>query len=354
MVWRELPPRYPIAPSHPVPVVEAPRLPFPVAPSSTTVLTQPACEQAGGLWASCGSPCHGHREDGVACIQICEPQCLCGGRAGWMCPATLVCTDYEPNAEAPGAVGVCRRVEKTSALPSIPSGMRCDPSRRVCVGLFSEDVLIENPLQVTGTMMGEGLVWNIVNGSGVVMASGTVTGDAPSAIDGRTPFSLRAFLSNPLLGASGTLVLSPMEARASSSLFLSAIWVQAKQGQTSHLYLSPRESGTDCGEVVPVDISFAKTAYPMEATVRRLLTPTVEDLKQGSTAIPLGTRLVSLSVKKGVVTVVFSRELASGGGGSCRVTRIRAQIEETLKRFSGVSSVVLSVEGKTPEETLQP
>jgi len=40
-------------------------------------------------------------------------------------------------------------------------------------------------------------------------------------------------------------------------------------------------------------------------------------------------------------------------GGSCRVTAIRSQIEQTLKQFSTVQSVIISIDNRT-EDILQP
>jgi spore germination protein GerM len=71
-------------------------------------------------------------------------------------------------------------------------------------------------------------------------------------------------------------------------------------------------------------------------------------------AIPERTELVSLSVSGGLAKVVFSPELENYGGGSCNVGAIRAQIEQTLKQFSSVDRVEISVVGKSAAETLQP
>ena len=48
----------------------------------------------------------------------------------------------------------------------------------------------------------------------------------------------------------------------------------------------------------------------------------------------------------------FNNEL-NKAAGSCLVSAIRAQIENTLLQFEGINNVVISVEGKT-EEILQP
>ncbi|HPP18950.1 MAG TPA: GerMN domain-containing protein, partial [Candidatus Dojkabacteria bacterium] len=60
-----------------------------------------------------------------------------------------------------------------------------------------------------------------------------------------------------------------------------------------------------------------------------------------------------LSIEDGVARVDFSKELEEGVAGSCKVESIRAQIEETLKQFDNIDSVIISVEGKV-EGILQP
>jgi germination protein M len=71
------------------------------------------------------------------------------------------------------------------------------------------------------------------------------------------------------------------------------------------------------------------------------------------TAIPSGVKINSLSIKNGVAKVDFNKELEPGGG-SCAVAAIRAQIEATLRQFSTVKSVALSIDGKSGGEILQP
>lgn len=52
-------------------------------------LTQEQCKAAGGNWNECGSPCAG--TDAEMCIQVCSPQCECGGIAGFSCPESYKC-----------------------------------------------------------------------------------------------------------------------------------------------------------------------------------------------------------------------------------------------------------------------
>ncbi|HWQ22363.1 MAG TPA: hypothetical protein VN478_06520, partial [Clostridia bacterium] len=55
----------------------------------------------------------------------------------------------------------------------------------------------------------------------------------------------------------------------------------------------------------------------------------------------------------GVARADFSEGLQQGVGGSTRVLGIRQQIETTVVWISGITSVILSIEGQT-EDILQP
>ncbi len=52
-------------------------------------ITKRQCEQAGGHWNDCGSPCLGVTTH--YCIQVCSTQCECGGPNNWMCPYDFTC-----------------------------------------------------------------------------------------------------------------------------------------------------------------------------------------------------------------------------------------------------------------------
>lgn len=52
-------------------------------------ITQEQCEQAGGYWNECGSPCAG--TDAEVCIQMCQVQCECGGIEGFKCQEGYKC-----------------------------------------------------------------------------------------------------------------------------------------------------------------------------------------------------------------------------------------------------------------------
>lgn len=52
-------------------------------------ITKLQCTNAGGNWNDCGSPCAG--TDAEFCIQVCSPQCECGGIAGFNCSSGYKC-----------------------------------------------------------------------------------------------------------------------------------------------------------------------------------------------------------------------------------------------------------------------
>lgn len=71
------------------------------------------------------------------------------------------------------------------------------------------------------------------------------------------------------------------------------------------------------------------------------------------TSINAETKIQNIIIEGGVATVDFNQAFNDGVGGSCRVQAIRSQITETLKQFSEIKEVVISVNGDS-ENTLQP
>jgi hypothetical protein len=65
-------------------------------------ITKQQCEQAGGKWNDCGSACAGTGAE--ICIQVCSPQCECGGLAGFTCPKGFKC---RLSGKIADEIGVC-------------------------------------------------------------------------------------------------------------------------------------------------------------------------------------------------------------------------------------------------------
>lgn len=110
-----------------------------------------------------------------------------------------------------------------------------------------------------------------------------------------------------------------------------------------------------CEKVFPVTRTIAKTAGVARAALEEMLKgPTSQEQAGGfASMINLGVKINSLTIDKGVAKVDFDGTIQQGVGGSCRVSMMRLQIEQTLKQFPTVQSVIISVDGKT-EDVLQP
>jgi germination protein M len=91
------------------------------------------------------------------------------------------------------------------------------------------------------------------------------------------------------------------------------------------------------------------------AGTRRVGTAAMEDLLAGptplearagvTTVIPAGTRLLGLTVSKGVATVDLSSEFESGGGSASMFARL-AQVACTLDQFPTVKGVSFELDGQ--------
>lgn len=110
-----------------------------------------------------------------------------------------------------------------------------------------------------------------------------------------------------------------------------------------------------CNKVFPVEREILKTQAVARAALEELLKGPTEKEKSENffTNINSGVEIQSLAIENGTAKVDFDEQLEFQVGGSCRVSAIRAQIIETLKQFSTVKDVIISINGRT-EDILQP
>ena len=110
-----------------------------------------------------------------------------------------------------------------------------------------------------------------------------------------------------------------------------------------------------CNKVFPVEREIPKTQAVARAALTELLKGATEGEKEGGffSSINLGVKIQKLTIENGVAKVDFDSNLEFQVGGSCRVAAIRAQIIETLKQFSTVNNVIISIDGRI-EDILQP
>jgi spore germination protein GerM len=113
----------------------------------------------------------------------------------------------------------------------------------------------------------------------------------------------------------------------------------------------------DCSEVEAIEKrTERKYSSQIINTMRGLLEPLTAEQKAAgwSSAIPEGVLLKSVMIRDGgVAEANFTGNLRVAG--SCAVTAVRAQIEQTLKQFPGVNSVRICIDGNCNQSTiLQP
>lgn len=103
-----------------------------------------------------------------------------------------------------------------------------------------------------------------------------------------------------------------------------------------------------CNKVFSVDRDVLKTDAVARAALNELLNgPTGAEKNAGFfTSIPAGSKLNSISIVNGEARADFD-ETTESGGGSCSMASRYAQIEKTLMQFPTITSVKLSINGRT-------
>ena len=111
----------------------------------------------------------------------------------------------------------------------------------------------------------------------------------------------------------------------------------------------------NCTDTAVIEREIEKTSAPARAAIEELLKgPILSEIDLGfSTTIPADVKLQKITIENNIAKVDFDETLERGVGGSCRVAAIRSQITQTLKQFSNVKEVIISINGRT-EDILQP
>lgn len=120
-------------------------------------------------------------------------------------------------------------------------------------------------------------------------------------------------------------------------------------------FMNAADAGITCTRTVPVARTILKTPQVGFMALYELLEgPTQDERFAGvTTTIPENVQVNSLRIENATAYADFNEGLDANVAGSCRVGSIRAQIEDTLKQFPTVKTVVISIHGRT-EDVLQP
>jgi hypothetical protein len=109
-----------------------------------------------------------------------------------------------------------------------------------------------------------------------------------------------------------------------------------------------------CSGVKPYTRAIPKTISMARLLVEALIAgPTAAEKKSGAeTPFPSGSRLESINLRGGTITVDFNERLQSVGG-ACRAQMIRAAVTATLRQLPTVKKVVITA-GGSESQALQP
>jgi len=241
------------------------------------------------------------------------------------------------------------------------------PSQEVAssdVNVFSpkSDETIKSPLKISGEARGtwffEGSFPVLLKDeNGGIIKEGFVTAQKDWMTQDFVPFIGELEFETPEV-AKGELVLkkdNPSDLRQYDKSISIPINFSFEK-TTVQLFFSDINKdpqGFECGKTYPVSRVVPKISGIAKKAIEELLKgiTTDESLAGIKTNIPKGTILQSISIEGGIARVDFN--IAIETGGSCRVAAIRSQIANTLRQFSSVSEVVISV-NRNSAEALQP
>lgn len=227
---------------------------------------------------------------------------------------------------------------------------------------------ITSPVKITGYINGDGWAGfegqvgtvKLLDGNSNEIASGLLSATSDwmtSLVNFEVDLN---FVS--LKNQSGKLVFSnenPSGLLEKNKEFQLPIEIKRPSGETIRVKIYFNNNKMDpefsCNKVFYIEREILKTPAIATAALQELLGgPSNIEKSQGFfSSINQGVEIQSLVIENGVAKVDFSEQLEYKVGGSCMVSAIRAQITETLKQFSTVKDVIISINGRT-EDILQP
>jgi len=223
---------------------------------------------------------------------------------------------------------------------------------------------ISSPLEVNGKAKGgwyfeASFPMKLTDESGNVLATTAAQAQSDWMTADFVPFKATLQFTPPASG-NGFLVLekdNPSDLPENAGSFSWPIKFAAVETITVKAFFNNNKLDPEisCNKVFSVERTVAKTTATARAALEELLKGPSESEKANSysTSINSGVKIQKLTIEKGVAKVDFDQAIQDQVGGSCRVSAIRAQITETLKQFSGVKEVIISVNGNV-DEALQP
>ncbi len=319
---------------------------------SETVLNKVLCESGGGHWNDCGSICR-NEPPGVLCNEVCVTYCECSANMGYTCPKGYYCTDYVPHYSDPNAIGICVKSKESFSLPEFKS------SDNLTSFVLASSTELSNPFIFYGTTTAfENVInWRLIDNNGNKISDGYAMVNSPDmGIPG--DFKATAFFDHIPTVSSGRLEvfeMSPKDGSDTHKAIASVTFTNETQKVTVYLGNSKQAPvGQECEVVFPVE-RMVVAGDPVLISLHELLKgPSPLEIKNDYyTSLPEYLPLPKLIKQTNGLRVDFSNLLEYQVSGSCRVSAIRKQIQETVKQASGIQNITISIDDRT-EDILQP
>ena len=226
-----------------------------------------------------------------------------------------------------------------------------------------ESLNLMNPFTFSGTTTAfeNQASWKLTQKGGKVLGQGYFYVHSPDAgIPG--PFSVMGFYDALPTNASGTLLVYEASAKDGTPIHSVSIPVTLEVADKTNTAIKATvyfanttkdPNMTDCSKVYPVTRKVLDDEGDFNIVMHELLKgPTAAEKKLGY--ISLLPDNVSQPTFPSSDHMDFDTSLSAGVAGSCRVSAIRAQLEQTYQAFYGSSTTpIISVNGNA-SEALQP
>jgi hypothetical protein len=221
--------------------------------------------------------------------------------------------------------------------------------------------IVQSPLVVRGTARGP---WyfeasfpvKLVDANNVTLATGHATAQKDWMTSDFVPFQTTELIFSTPSTSTGTLILSKDnpsgDPKFDDELRIPVRFSTKERSVLLYYYDSSRDKDASgnvlCSAqgLVAVPRTIALSQTPLQDTLRLFLKGEITPTERNAgitTEYPLpGVELVGASLSGTTLTVSLKDPQHKTSGGSCRVAILKAQLEATVKQFSGVRTVVYS------------
>ncbi|MDP2638142.1 MAG: Gmad2 immunoglobulin-like domain-containing protein [Candidatus Levybacteria bacterium] len=247
------------------------------------------------------------------------------------------------------------------SITSTPAEMEEDENANIRVSLPKSNDVVRLPIAISGEarVFENQLNYRVRDTDGTILMEGLALANSPDTGQ-YGPFNIIIdSLPNPL---AKTLTLEVFDYSAKDGTEIDTVRVPVHLDIEGTMLVKvffgsnkAAPEGEECTAIYSASRRVMRTQGIARAALEELLKgPMIIEESNGYlTSINEGVKIQSLTISNGVARADFDKTLEEAVGGSCRVTAIRAQITQTLKQFSTVKDVVISIDGRT-EDILQP